>query len=38
LEVEDAMTAVLRETNEEPSAFLIHSPYVVHELGAAGVS
>jgi SAM-dependent methyltransferase len=33
-EVQDAMTAVLREANEDPHAFLIHSPYVVHELRA----
>ena len=35
-EVQEAMTAVLREANEDPGAFLIHSPYVVHELGAVG--
>lgn len=35
-EVEEAMTAVLREANEDPCAFLIHSPYVVHELGVTG--
>lgn len=33
-EVRDAMTAVLREANEDPSGFLVHSPYVVHELRA----
>lgn len=27
-----AMTAALREANEDPDGFLIHSPYVVHEL------
>ena len=27
-----AMLAVLREANEDPGAFLIHSPYVIHEL------
>lgn len=32
-EVEEAMTTVLREANEDPGAFVIHSPYVVHELG-----
>jgi len=33
-EVQEAMTAVLREANEDPDAFLVHSPYVVHELHA----
>jgi SAM-dependent methyltransferase len=27
-----AMTAVLRAANEDPGGFLVHSPYVVHEL------
>ena len=31
-EVREAMTAVLREANEDASAFLVHSPYVVHAL------
>jgi SAM-dependent methyltransferase len=31
-EIADSMTAVLREANEDPDAFLVHSPYVVHEL------
>ena len=31
-EVQEAMTAVLREANEAPDGFLVHSPYVVHEL------
>lgn len=31
-EVQEAMTAVLREANEDPNGFLVHSPYVVHEL------
>jgi len=31
-EVQQAMTAVLRAANEDPAAFLVHSPYVVHEL------
>ena len=31
-EVRAAMTTVLREANEDPDAFLVHSPYVVHEL------
>lgn len=31
-EIREAMTAVLHETNEDPAAFLVHSPYVVHEL------
>lgn len=29
-----AMGAALREANEDPSGFLVHSPYVVHELRA----
>ena len=33
-EVQEAMTAVLREANEDPNGFLVHSPYVVHELHA----
>ena len=32
VEAQAAMTAVMREANEDPDAFLIHSPYVVHEL------
>lgn len=31
-EVKLAMTSVLRVANEDPGAFLVHSPYVVHEL------
>lgn len=31
----DAMAAVLRDANEDASAFLVHSPYLVHELGPA---
>lgn len=31
-ETQAAMTAVLREANEDPDGFLVHSPYVVHEL------
>lgn len=27
-----AMIAVMRDANEDPSGFLVHSPYVVHEL------
>jgi SAM-dependent methyltransferase len=34
-DVQEAMTAVLREANEDPESFLVHSPYVVHELGIA---
>ncbi len=34
-ELRDAMTAVLRDANEDPSAFLVHSPYVVHHLSIA---
>jgi SAM-dependent methyltransferase len=33
-EVRGAMTDVLREANEDPAAFLVHSPYVVHQLRA----
>lgn len=33
-EIREAMTGVLREANEDPDAFLVHSPYVVHELRA----
>ncbi len=33
-EVQEAMTAVLCEANEDPDGFLVHSPYVVHELRA----
>lgn len=32
IEVREAMTAVLRAANEDVSAFLVHSPYVVHAL------
>jgi len=31
-EVRETMTEVLREANEDPHGFLIHSPYVVHVL------
>jgi SAM-dependent methyltransferase len=34
MEVQDAMTKVLRDANEDPDAFLVHSPYVIHELRA----
>jgi SAM-dependent methyltransferase len=33
-EARGAMIDVLREANEDPGAFLVHSPYVVHELRA----
>ncbi len=33
-ELREAMTAVLRDANEHPDGFLVHSPYVVHELRA----
>lgn len=33
-ELQEAMTAVLREANEDPEGFLVHSPYVVHQLHA----
>ncbi|MGH2891675.1 MAG: hypothetical protein ACRDPM_00200, partial [Solirubrobacteraceae bacterium] len=35
-EARGAMIAVLREANEDPGGFLVHSPYVVHELRARG--
>lgn len=35
-ELQAAMTAVLRDANEDPSGFLVHSPYVVHHLRATG--
>jgi hypothetical protein len=38
IQVRDAMTAVLREANEEPDAFLVHSPYVVYELRPSRLS
>jgi SAM-dependent methyltransferase len=31
-EARGAMLAVLHDANEDPGAFLIHSPYVIHEL------
>jgi len=31
-EAQDAMVRTLRDVNEDPSGFLLHSPYVVHEL------
>lgn len=31
----EAMVAVLRAANEDPGGFLVHSPYVVHELKPA---
>ena len=34
-EVRKAMISVLRESNEDPQAFLVHSPYVIHELHPA---
>lgn len=34
-EIREAQLAVLRPANEEPDRFLIHSPYVVHELDAS---
>jgi SAM-dependent methyltransferase len=33
-EARAAMLDVLRDANEDPGAFLVHSPYVVHELRA----
>jgi SAM-dependent methyltransferase len=35
LEAQEAMLAILRNANEDPDGFLIHSPYVVHELRIA---
>jgi SAM-dependent methyltransferase len=34
-ELREAMTAVVRQANEDPAAFLVHSPYVVHLLSAS---
>lgn len=34
VEVQEVMTAVLRDANEDPEAFLVHSPYVIHALDA----
>lgn len=34
-EARGAMLDVLRKANADPGAFLVHSPYVVHELSAA---
>ncbi len=34
-EMREAMTAVLHDANEDPGAFLVHSPYVVHHLRIA---
>jgi SAM-dependent methyltransferase len=34
IEVQEAMTAVLRDANQDPDAFLVYSPYVIHELHA----
>ena len=31
----EAMAAVLRHANEDPTAFLVHSPYAIHELRLA---
>lgn len=35
-EARGAMLDVLHEANEDPGGFLVHSPYVVHELRVAG--
>jgi SAM-dependent methyltransferase len=35
-EARGAMLDVLHEANEDPGGFLVHSPYVVHELRLAG--
>ena len=34
-ELREAQLAVLRAANEDPDAFLVHSPYVVHRLSVA---
>ena len=34
-EMREAQLTVLRAANEDPDAFLVHSPYVVHRLSAA---
>ena len=34
-EAREAMVAILRHANEDPTAFLVHSPYVIHELTRA---
>jgi len=34
-EARDAMLAVLRDANQDPDGFLVHSPYVLHVLRAA---
>ena len=34
-EIRAAQLSVLRPANEDPDAFLVHSPYVVHELTAS---
>jgi SAM-dependent methyltransferase len=34
VEARDAMIAVLRDANEDPDGFLVHSPYIVYELSA----
>jgi hypothetical protein len=33
-ELREAIRPVLRDANEDPDAFLAHSPHVVHELRA----
>jgi hypothetical protein len=33
-EARGAMITVMREANEDPGGFLVHSPYAVHELRA----
>ena len=35
-QVREAMTSPLSQANEDPDAFLVHSPYVVHELRPTG--
>lgn len=35
-EAREAMLRILQDANEDPSSFLVHSPYVIHELHRAG--
>jgi hypothetical protein len=35
-EAREVMLGVLRKANEDPAAFLVHSPYVIHQLRPAG--
>jgi hypothetical protein len=35
-EAREAMLRILRDANEDRSGFLVHSPYVIHELRRVG--